>query len=1431
MSRSRLRLDCNLKKKINFFLGVQLNKTNFLELSVKILSSRQMPLFYIDASDPRDSNWLRFIRSTPDVNKYNVICMQQNQQINYFTFKEIKLGEELVTYLPGKRKKKKHALNSTYRLVDTESRQTNTASNNNNNSKTSSSNGAVSENRLKTRTLSQSFGEECDAKNIDIILLNQHAASSKTSSELQTIELNNYSFYNLDLKLIINNNNFKRRMYKCDLCNFICINEMHEEKHSQINKIKQHILSNHVELVDLASSKPAIRSFSDRLDSLREANADTSLGSIVNNLMSFLLDKIEEQIDEEEREENSAAKSHLTSTSLLQSSCQLYYSFKCYLCSNKFTSKYDLNQHLSEQHLTHLDSFKCLFCSCIFNLKLMNEFLTHLKTEHRNAILDTLLIYPIKTGQSDHLNSNRNHMLLTSQANANVHETTSDSHKNFDWHEYFTNDRKCISPINESNGNKKSEESDSEEMGGRGESSSAASSNEDKRQLDTKSPHDNQGSFLDSNDNEDKTKKPANGHKAKLSNKPKKPLKPSETNASSTISNDASNSSQIASNNNNKIANENQIIESNNTSVAPSNPTTTTTTTTTKTWTCQLCKKQFDQRVDLSKHQCIEINLKILKKKKELRKKKLRETHWKRKIDLSYIETTSLTQLSANVADNLSYCIDGTYEDLKSYAREVKDYLSTELGNESSLQMMLKCFPELGENVHGTNRSMTSLSQSAQHQLVESNLIRKGNSYFSKIHASSNAGSDNSKHELNGQDSNSLSNRNEKSSTRFKHGSELDDTVKTNQADKSSQNGDESLLSKSVYSTSPVGYFGCDPFVYLINLHWDQVIQKQCTNCSSVVKRGKYQKHLEKCLKSKHALEIEESSQHDLGSEQEIIIFEPCTGLSSEEKAIDEMSVLPDEEKEKSSNEQVVVSQQNDQTFEQHESVCAGILNEIIEKIETSSMLKAESVESMEVKMASEESKLTRADEEQRTARRRKRSAQQLIDENLSINSAVAKKRSIINEPHVEQKLCVNNQQFSSPQSASKSARLASKQENKKIIVSTLSLVTASSSQSPVQTRTFRSSSRLSNTPSEMTSPNKSPSSSSSSSLKRAVKNELTSPSTSSISSQTSISTRSQRNSHQQQQQHHQQRQNLTSDSNKELADDQDDDDQFTSKSRRSSDRIRRVREEVVAESTPKKVDESKRSTNKEMSQVKIEPIESTSRLVAESKSETVKEDKSRLRLVSVRLENNRKIHTCEKCGLEFTSANSVSRHQEKSCLRLKAINLPTTTLSKGQQKEGYIRKKCPICSAFFNNTHRLSIHIFKHHKNLLGSACKPPSNEAKRLYEIQLRKTHENLDVKEDVKEEIESDESSEDIEESYSELDESKSASFQSPNKKVTRDANEIAPANGTENRKRTKSCSTINNNHLDELSLSVTYVNASLLSQTTATDPSNSKLNSTI
>ena len=109
--------------------------------------------------------------------------------------------------------------------------------------------------------------------------------------------------------------------------------------------------------------------------------------------------------------------------------------------------------------------------------------------------------------------------------------------------------------------------------------------------------------------------------------------------------------------------------------------------------------------------------------------------------------------------------------------------------------------------------------------------------------------------------------------------------------------------------------------------------------------------------------------------------------------------------------------------------------------------------------------------------------------------------------------------------------------------------------------------------------------------------------------------------------------------------------------------------------------------------------------------------------LVSVHNINNRKIYTCERCGLEFTSANSVFRHQEKSCLRVRVINLKPGSKAEASLFSVASKKKCPICSCIFYSTHRVSIHIYKHHKNLLGSALQPPSAEAKRLNDIQLKK------------------------------------------------------------------------------------------------------------
>ncbi|CAF2998837.1 unnamed protein product [Rotaria socialis] len=72
-----------------------------------ILSSRGVTVFYIDASNPNDGNFLRFIRWTHDKSQQNIVCMQQNQQIHYFSLRTIHPDEELLTFIEQQKSKKK----------------------------------------------------------------------------------------------------------------------------------------------------------------------------------------------------------------------------------------------------------------------------------------------------------------------------------------------------------------------------------------------------------------------------------------------------------------------------------------------------------------------------------------------------------------------------------------------------------------------------------------------------------------------------------------------------------------------------------------------------------------------------------------------------------------------------------------------------------------------------------------------------------------------------------------------------------------------------------------------------------------------------------------------------------------------------------------------------------------------------------------------------------------------------------------------------------------------------------------------------------------------------------------------------------------------------------------------------------------------------
>ena len=63
-------------------------------------------------------------------------------------------------------------------------------------------------------------------------------------------------------------------------------------------------------------------------------------------------------------------------------------------------------------------------------------------------------------------------------------------------------------------------------------------------------------------------------------------------------------------------------------------------------------------------------------------------------------------------------------------------------------------------------------------------------------------------------------------------------------------------------------------------------------------------------------------------------------------------------------------------------------------------------------------------------------------------------------------------------------------------------------------------------------------------------------------------------------------------------------------------------------------------------------------------------------------------------------------------------------------------------------NTHRLSIHIYKHHSHLLGPAALPPNPETKYLHEVQINKSKELESIKkQEHDEEADNDDEDEEI------------------------------------------------------------------------------------
>ena len=784
-----------------------------------ILSSRQMPLFYIDASDPSDSNWLRFIKSTPDPTKYNVICMQQNQQINYFTFKGIKEGEELLTFLPGRKKKPRNKAyaNLSYKLYDETYDETETV-------EYPEEKNPQDEQQQDT----VECPEEEEASALDDVV------ELKLMDDVKKKE--DYFFsIGFSLKLKNTKKSVRRQLIKCDLCSYAFVIDCRCD-YDRI--IKSHVIEKH----------------------LSRADESKSTEQVIGDVCESIIRQIENPVS-------------------VENTFDYYFKFD----SNR--NKHDLLN----------SSLKCFYCS--YESECDQEsvacFFKHLVKWHQDEM------------KKDQLLSEIDESKLIEHDLGLVN-----------WSDYF------------------------------------------------------RLSFKDNRFPSDKSKS-------------------------------------------------------------------------SKTWTCHLCKKQFEQRVDLSKHKCIELNLKLLKKKKELRKKRWRETHWKRKIDLSYIETTSLSQISANVCDNLTFCVDGTRHDLKSYAKEVNNYLNSHLNKEIQIQMVLKCcFPNLYSQIV---KQIVNLNESNAAKLIQEYLINAASNYFT----------DNLICRQCKEQFASLSNY-------VHHEKFVHDTVRIKKG--------------------PVGYLSCDLIGYLLNLYWDTTV---------------HGKHVNTCPKTE--------------------------------------AICLEENKEK---EGFVIADQ--------------IVNDLVEGI------RIEMGRGQKKRMASE-----------------------------SLDDEMNKKRAVGNDDS----------------------------ETKAVRRSTRASIGASS----IELQSY---------------------------VELAEKDETKVQSA-----------------------------------------------RVNSRGRHKADQT-----DTLSESLPVK---------------------------KETKGE----------FMSVKIVNNKKVHTCDKCDLEFTSSNSVTRHQEKSCLRVKVISCESK--SKARSKTGEIKKKCPICGYVFSNTHQLSIHIYRQHKSLLGSASTPPSDEAVRLNQLQVNKSLDQTEVVSDFENE----------------------------------------------------------------------------------------------
>lgn len=160
-------------------------------------------------------------------------------------------------------------------------------------------------------------------------------------------------------------------MFKCDLCTFSNIIDVTNENENDEKPIRHHIYKEHL-------SNRRLRRTSSSQDQMEDGCEQLDDDVVIRSLLDQLVDQID---------------GSTSSSSFGQ------FMFRCNQCTTNsmFELKSDLIKHVGEQHAESLTRLKCVYCSKLFETGSVGEYLAHLKTNHKQFIINDLLLNKRKT--------------------------------------------------------------------------------------------------------------------------------------------------------------------------------------------------------------------------------------------------------------------------------------------------------------------------------------------------------------------------------------------------------------------------------------------------------------------------------------------------------------------------------------------------------------------------------------------------------------------------------------------------------------------------------------------------------------------------------------------------------------------------------------------------------------------------------------------------------------------------------------------------------------------------------------------------------------------------------------------------------------------------------------------------------------------------